>query len=45
MNGYGYDLTQKYEDNFRDDTEFNAESIWEINYDAKGNSGDSWRCV
>lgn len=42
MNGYGYDLTQKYEDNFRDDTEFNAESIWEINYDAKGNSGDSW---
>ena len=42
MNGYGYDLTQKYEDNFRDDTEFNAESIWEINYDAKGNSGDAW---
>ena len=35
-------MTQKYEDNFRDDTEFNAESIWEINYDAKGNSGDSW---
>ena len=29
-------------DSFRDDTEFNAESIWEINYDAKGNSGDSW---
>ena len=21
MNGYGYDLTQKYEDNFRDDTD------------------------
>ena len=45
MNGYGYDLTQKYEDNFRDDTEFNAESIWEINYDAKGNSGDAWALV
>lgn len=42
MEGYGYDLTQKYEDNFRDDTEFNTESIWEINYDAKGNPGDSW---
>ncbi len=43
MNGdYGYDLMPEYEDNFRDDTEFNQESIWEINYEALGNSGDSW---
>lgn len=42
MNGYGYDLVSEYEDNFRDDTEFNEESIWEINFEALGNSGDAW---
>lgn len=42
MNGYGYDLTANYEDNFRDDTEFNEESILEINYEALGNPGDAW---
>lgn len=28
-----YELMENYEDNFRDDHEFNKESIWEINYD------------
>ena len=37
-----YDLMENYEDNFRDDHEFNKESIWEINYDDFGNEGDSW---
>ena len=41
MSGYGYDLTPEYEDNFRDDTEFNEESIWEINYGPEGNIGES----
>lgn len=39
---YTYDLTEKYEDNFRDDTEFNKESIWEINYGNIGNTDDTW---
>lgn len=39
---YTYDLTENYEDNFRDDKEFNKESIWEINYANKGDSGDTW---
>ena len=42
MNGYGYDLMADYEDNFRDDSEFNQESIWEINYEASGDAGDAW---
>lgn len=37
-----YDLTENYEDNFRDNHEFNKESIWEINYANFGNEGDSW---
>lgn len=37
-----YDLMENYEDNFRDDHEFNKESIWEINYDNFGNKGDTW---
>lgn len=37
-----YDLTENYEDNFRDDHEFNKESVWEINYADFGNEGDSW---
>lgn len=37
-----YDLMENYEDNFRDDHEFNKESIWEINYANFGNEGDSW---
>ena len=42
MTGYGYDLMPNYEDNFRDNKEFNQESIWEINFEALGNSGDAW---
>lgn len=43
MNGsYGYDLEEEYENNFRDDHEFNKESIWEINYEAFGDEGDAW---
>ena len=37
-----YELMENYEDNFRDDHEFNQESIWEINYANYGNEGDSW---
>lgn len=37
-----YSLMENYEDNFRDDHEFNKESIWEINYANFGNEGDSW---
>lgn len=37
-----YDLMENYEDNFRDDHEFNKESLWEINYENFGNEGDSW---
>lgn len=42
MTGYGYDLVEDYQNNFRDDTEFNKESIWEINYEAFGNEADAW---
>lgn len=42
MNDYGYDLMADYEKNFRDDTEFNQESVWEINFEAFGDSGDAW---
>lgn len=42
MNDYGYDLVADYEENFRDDTEFNQESIWEINFEAFGDAGDAW---
>ena len=37
-----YELMVNYEDNFRDDAEFNKESIWEINFAAFGNTGDAW---
>ena len=36
------ELMVNYEDNFRDDAEFNKESIWEINFAAFGNTGDAW---
>lgn len=42
MNDYNYDLVADYEENFRDDTEFNQESIWEINFEAFGDAGDAW---
>lgn len=42
MNSGLYDLMPNYEDNFRDDTEFNQESIWEINYDAQYGTGGEW---
>ena len=37
---YGYELV-KYEDNFRDDTEFNKESIYELNYMQPDNAENS----
>lgn len=37
-----YDLMENYEDNFRDDHEFNKESVWEINYADFGDAGDTW---
>jgi hypothetical protein len=38
---FSYDLMEKYEDNFREDTELNKESIFELCYDGKYGSG-SW---
>lgn len=38
---YGYDLVE-YEKNFRSDSEFNKESIYEINYSKDGTSNDLW---
>ena len=42
MTGYNYDLMADYSHNFRDDHEFNEESLFEINYDKFGNTGDNW---
>lgn len=39
---YAYDLVENYEDNFRDDTEFNKESIFELNYDQFGDESGRW---
>lgn len=39
---YTYDLVDNYEDNFRDDTEFNKESIFELNYDQFGDESGRW---
>lgn len=42
INGYGYDLVD-YENNFRNDTEFNKESVYEINYaQIDGTNNDLW---
>ncbi len=38
---YSYDLVANYEDNFKEETEFNEESIFEINYAPLGTAG-SW---
>lgn len=43
INGpFGYDLVENYEENFRDDTEFNKESIFEIAYEDVGTSPGYW---
>jgi hypothetical protein len=39
---YTYDLTTNYEDNFKNTTEFNRESIYEIDYGYFGNSNSTW---
>lgn len=39
---YTYDLMEDYENNFRDDHEFNKESIWELNYADFGDVGEFW---
>ncbi|MDR0988226.1 MAG: RagB/SusD family nutrient uptake outer membrane protein [Prevotellaceae bacterium] len=39
---YTYDLETKYEDNFQNNTEFNKESIYEIDYAGYGNVSDTW---
>jgi Arylsulfotransferase (ASST)/Starch-binding associating with outer membrane len=39
---YTYDLVENYEENFRDDTEFNKESIFELNYDEFGDESGRW---
>lgn len=39
---YTYDLMDNFEENFQDDTEFNQESIWELNYDQFGDQSDRW---
>lgn len=39
---YAYDLVEDYSHNFRDDTEFNKESIFELNYDQFGDQSGRW---
>jgi hypothetical protein len=39
---YTYDLTENYEDNFRNTTEFNRESIYEIDYGYFGDPNSTW---
>lgn len=39
---YTYDLVENFEDNFKSDTEFNKESIFELNYDKFGSDGGEW---
>lgn len=41
IHGYGYDLVADYSHNFRDDTEFNEESVFEIDY-AQFGGGSKW---
>ncbi|NME70068.1 RagB/SusD family nutrient uptake outer membrane protein [Flammeovirga aprica] len=38
IENYGYDLTSDFLDNFREDTEFNSETILEINYSSNFNT-------
>lgn len=39
---YAYDLVENFEDNFKSSTEFNKESIFELNYDKFGSDGGEW---
>lgn len=39
---YTYDLVENFEDNFMSSTEFNKESIFELNYDKFGSDGGEW---
>jgi hypothetical protein len=39
---YTYDLVDDYAENFMNSTEFNKESLYEINYGYFGNSGSTW---
>ncbi len=39
---YTYDLTENYEDNFKNTTEFNRESIYEIDYGYFGDPNSTW---
>ena len=38
---YQYELVENFEDNFREDSEFNSESVFELNYGQLGTAG-SW---
>lgn len=38
----GYSLTDRYLDNFEEETEFNSESIFEVVYVDKGDNGFNW---
>ncbi|PSR56179.1 RagB/SusD family nutrient uptake outer membrane protein [Adhaeribacter arboris] len=37
-----YTLTAKYNDNFREETEYNSESIWEIGFQGRSDNGYNW---
>lgn len=39
---YTYDLVETFEDNFKSSTEFNKESIFELNYAKFGSDGGEW---
>lgn len=39
---YTYDLVENFEDNFKETTKLNKESVWELSYDGKLSSGSTW---
>ncbi len=41
----GFDLVDNYEDNFLEETEFNIESVWEINYTLAFGESTDWSGV
>ncbi|WP_026463458.1 RagB/SusD family nutrient uptake outer membrane protein [Adhaeribacter aquaticus] len=37
-----YSLVSNYSDNFREETEYNAESIWEVGFQGRSDNGYNW---
>ncbi|MDR2275285.1 RagB/SusD family nutrient uptake outer membrane protein [Sphingobacterium sp. Lzh-3] len=39
---YNYDLVDNFEDNYKETTKFNKESVWELAYDGRLSAGGVW---